>query len=633
MKCKGLAEKFTDTKLTIKNFSYLCTLLLISYMMVHQKNRFLSVVFALFCVLAMQAQSSEIKELQAEMYKYFSTPEQEKFMEVTESLKEECKAANEDRLFYKAWGNQAIYLATHEQRIKAMETVKEMKAYANEHDDLFGEYTALHVEGTVYLRMQNYDGAEKSFKDAADFLHENFPDESAAADYLELISVANHRNNREMGKKYGERVLKEPHLQPEHKIRALAQLCQYAYVENDRDRFNELYTDWKELLQQTSGGTLESTVEVEYLMINQRYADALKLCDQVPIKTRFGLQSKIYHLLGDDSKAYYYLRRANEVRDSLNREDQSNIFSEYIVHSQNERLENERLRLEDENNDLRTRIYIILIVAIVVISAILLLLRQRTVKNLRKDNRKLENARQEAENARHEVQKALDIKREFLYNISQELRTPLNPITGMSDLLTDTEFQLQKEERIAMSQHIKDNSKVLTKIVDNMIELSFYESKTSLPMDDPTSLNIICRSIVDTLRTNSPKGVDILFETTIPSNLMVKTNVEGVEKVVKHLVSNALEHTDIGSVTVRCTQHNDKVCVAVEDTGTGIAPELVDHIFNITAEASDYTKTTGMGLSICKAIMKLLDGHIYLDETYKQGARFVFELPVYSDGK
>lgn len=628
-----MAEKFTDTKLTIKNFSYLCTLLLISYMMVHQKNRFLSVVFVLFYVLAMQAQSSEIKELQSEMYKYFSTPEQETFMEVTERLKEKCLEYNDDQTFYKAWSNQAIYLATHEQRIKAMETVKEMKLYASEHDNLFGEYTALHVEGTVYLRMQNYDGAEKSFKDAADFLHENFPDESAAADYLELISVANHRNNREMGKRYGERVLKEPHLQPEHKIRALGQLCQYAYVENDRDRFNELYTDWKELLQQTSGGTLESTIEVQYLMINQRYEEALKLCDRVPVKTRFGLQSKIYHLLGDDSKAYYYLRRANEVRDSLNREDQSNIFSEYIVHSQNERLENERLRLEDENNGLRTRIYIILIVAIIAISVILLLMRQRTVKNLRKDNRKLESARQEAENARHEVQKALDIKREFLYNISQELRTPLNPITGMSDLLTDTEFQLQKEERVAMSQHIKDNSKVLTKIVDNMIELSFYESKTSLPMDDPTSINIICRSIVDTLRTNSPKGVDILFETTIPSNLMVRTNVEGIEKVVKHLVNNALEHTDLGSVTVRCDQHGDNVCIAVEDTGTGIAPELVDHIFNITAEASDYTKTTGMGLSICKAIMKLLNGRIYLDETYKKGARFVFELPIHSDAK
>lgn len=596
-------------------------------------NRVLLVVFALFCMMTAQAQSSDIKKLETEMYKYFSSPEQEKFMEIAELLKKKSLAAGEEKLFYKAWGNQAIYLSTHEQRMKAMEVVKRMKLYASEHESLFGEYTALHVEGAVYLRMQNYDGAEKSFKDAVEFLHSNFPDESAAADYLELITVANRRNNLELGKKYGEKVLKEPNLQPQHQIRALSQLCQYAYIENNRDRFNELYKEWKELLQQTSGGTLESTVEVEYLIINQHYEEALKMCEQVPVKTRATLQSKIYHLMGDDSKAYKYLKLANEVQDSLRREDQTNIFSEYIVYSQNEHLENERLRLEDENYVLRTRAYIILVVAIIIISAILLYMRQRKVKSLRKDNQILDHARQEAEKARHEVQKALDIKREFLYNISQELRTPLNPITGMSDLLTDDEFHLEKEERVAMSQHIKENSKLLTKMVDNMIELSFYESKTSLPMDAPTSLNSICRSMVDIQRIHSPKGVDILFETTIPSNLMVVTNVEAVEKVIKHLVSNAFEHTDFGTVTVRCDQQGNNVCVAVEDTGSGIAPELVDHIFNMTAEVSDYTKTTGMGLSICKAIMKLLNGHIYLDEAYNKGARFVFELPIHSDAK
>ena len=631
--CKGLAEKFTDTKLTIRNFSYLCTLLLISYMMVHQKKRFLSVVFALFCVLAMQAQSSEIKVLQAEMYKYFGTPEQEKFMEVTESLKERCLEVGEERMFYKAWGNQAIYLSTHEQRSKAMDVVGEMRLYAVEHDSRYGEYMALHVQGTVYLRMQNYISAENSFKDAIEFLRTHFPEESPAADYLELVTVANYQNDLEAGKKYGEKVLKESRLEPQYKVKAYAMLCQYAFKEGNSNRFRELYGEWKELVRQTNGGTLDPTVETEYLVINGQYDEALKMCEQVPIISRANLQARIYHLKGDNANAYKYLRIWNEVRDSINRENQSNIFSEYITQSHNERLENERLRLEDENSLLRTRAYIILVVAVIVILVILLYQRQRTVKHLRRDNKSLDNARQEAEQARHEVQKALDIKREFLYNISQELRTPLNPITGMSDLLTDDEFHLEKEERVAMSQHIKENSKLLTKMVDNMIELSFYESKTSLPMDDPISLNSICRSIVDVLRIHSPKSVEVSFETSVPSNLLVKTNVEAVEKVIKHLVNNAIEHTGFGNVIVRCDQQGNYFSIAVEDTGSGVAPELVDHIFNMTAEASDYTKTTGMGLTICKAIIKLLDGRIYLDEKYKKGARFVFEIPIYSDAK
>lgn len=597
-------------------------------MMAHQKNRFLTIVIALFCVLAVQAQSSDIKELQAEMYKYFSTPEQEKFMEVTNLLKEKCKEVGDNQLFYKAWGNQAIYFATHEQRLKAMETVKEMKEYAGVHGDLFGEYTSLHVEGTVLLRMHNYDGAEKSFKDAVEFLHTNFPDESAAADYLELVTVASRRNNREMGKKYGERVLKEPNLQPQHKIRALGQLCQYAYIEGDRNRYNELYNEWKELLKQTTGGSLESTVEAEYLIINQRYDEALQMCERVPVKTRAGLQARIYHLKGDDAKAYQYMRRASEVKDSINREDQANVFSEYIVQTQNERLENERLRLEDENNELRTRIYILLVIAVIVISAILLYMRQRTMKTLRKDNKALDDARLEAERARHETQSTLDERREFLYKMSQELRTPLNPITGMSDLLADVSYDLQMEERIAMSQHIKENAKLLSKMVDELIELSLYENMTTLPQDAPISPNLICRHMVDTLRLHCPEGVMMYFETTVPSNLMVTTNMECVEKVIEKLANNAIDHTQSGKITIRCDRQDDKICISVEDTGMVVAQEVAAN--NLLVETANSTQTTGMGLRICKAIMKLLNGQIYQDEQYKKGTRYVFELPISS---
>lgn len=598
------------------------------------KHCFLLFILSMIGTMPMQAQSSErqeIERLQAEMYEYFSTPEQTKFMEVTEQLKEKSKDINDERMFYKAWGNQAIYLATHDQRTRAMDAVKEMKNYATEHDSHFGEYTALHVQGTIYLRMQNYAGAEISFMDAINLLHTHLPDESAAADYLELISIANRRNDRELGKKYSEKALKEPNLEPQHKIRAISHLCQYAYVAGDRERFNELYKEWKELLSLTSGGSLASTIEVDYLIINERYEEALAISEKLPLKTRGSVQAKIYHLMGDDTNAYKYLRAWATTRDSIDREDQNNIFSEYIIQVQNEKLENERLRregLEGENEVLRARIYIILIAAIIIIFTILLYNRHKKVKSLRQDNKNLDDARQKAEKAHNEVQKALDLKHEFLYNISQELRAPLNPITGMTDLLTDEEYHLQAEERQVMSQHIKDNSKLLTKMVDNMIELSFYESKTSLPMDAPISPNIICSQMVDTLKKNSPKDVEVEFETHVLDLVQITTNVECVGKIIKHLANNAFEHTTTGSITICCAQKDNYISIAVEDTGTGVAPELADHIAEALESGEHIKKTTGMGLSICQAIIKLLHGRIYLDKKYKGGARFVFELPI-----
>lgn len=597
------------------------------------KHCYLFVVFFLFSLSPVHPQSlvrPEIEQLQAEMYEYFSTPEQERFMEVTEKLKEKSLAANNEQMFYKAWGNQAIYLAIHDQRQKATEAAKEMREYAQENGSHFGEYTALHVQGTVYLRMQNYDGAKNSFVDAAELLHKYFPDESAAADYLELISVAEHQGEKELGRKYAEKALKEPNLQPPHRIRAISHLCQYAFNDGDKDRFNELYNQWKNLLNLTAGGSMELTVEVEHLIVNERYEEALALCEQVPLKLRGNLQAAIYHRLGDDTKAYRYLREWNSIRDSINRKDQANIFMEYTIQVQNEQLENEKLRraaLENENDGLRTQIYIILIVALVVIIGIILYNRHKKVKALRKDNKTLDDARQKAEKAHDEVQKALDLKREFLYNISQELRTPLSPITGMSDLLSDDEYNLQADERMAMSQHIKSNSKLLTKMIDNMMELSFYESKTSLQMDTPISPNIICSQMVDTLKPNSPKDVEVLFETNVLDMVQITTNVECVEKVIKHLANNAFEHTTMGSVAICCSQKGNNICIAIEDTGTGVTPDLADHIAE-ALESGEHIKTTGMGLSICQAIMKLLNGRIYFDKKYQGGARFVFELPM-----
>ena len=168
-------------------------------------------------------------------------------------------------------------------------------------------------------------------------------------------------------------------------------------------------------------------------------------------------------------------------------------------------------------------------------------------------------------------------------------------------------------------------------MVDNMIELSFYESKVSLPMDPPVSPNVICSQMVDTLKNHSPKDVEVLFETSVPGFVMVETNVECVEKVIKHLANNAFEHTSVGSVIIRCYQQGNNVCIAVEDTGTGVAPELADHLPGM--EAGSNVKTSGMGLTICQAILKLLHGRLYLDKKYRDGARFVFEIPATSETK
>lgn len=133
--------------------------------------------------------------------------------------------------------------------------------------------------------------------------------------------------------------------------------------------------------------------------------------------------------------------------------------------------------------------------------------------------------------------------------------------------------------------------------------------------------------MVDSLRPLCKEGVRMFFETELSDDFEIKTNEEAIKTLLNHLIQNAVQYTDEGVITVACTEYENKVRISVTDTGTGIAPENREHVFDTFREIGDNQELRGMGLSICKAAVKLLGGKIWLDESRKEGTRFIFEIP------
>ena len=94
-----------------------------------------------------------------------------------------------------------------------------------------------------------------------------------------------------------------------------------------------------------------------------------------------------------------------------------------------------------------------------------------------------------------------------------------------------------------------------------------------------------------------------------------------------------MQYTDKGVITLAITEYENCVRTSITDTGRGIPPERREHVFETFRELGDNQKLQGLGLSICKAIVKLLGGKIWLDETYTEGTRFIFDLPIRKTGK
>lgn len=610
--------------------------------MLSLKRHILTIVCSLLLPLSLLAQnttSPKVAALQTEMYRLFYQEDSVALRKAIADLMEEAKKAGNDEAFYRAWGNLSVYESTHQRRTHALEIAREMGAYAQEHKSVFGEYIAKHVIGTVYQQMRDYDNAEKTFKEAIDFLHQNAPGQSAAADYIELVllSVNGHRDVKQ-GMEYAELVLKEPNVSDQHKMRVLTLLCE---LEGDKlrpnvEKFNSYYNQRLQARKGTPADDSETFVNLLYHYVNGHYEQALALTDSLPKQDQIDYcRGLIYHAMGEDGKAYEQMLAYKADRDSIYKAERTGLLSDYIVQLNNERLELKNKELEDKVGRL--------VVAIVILSGTLLVAllmwffwrRVKLTRKLRYENALLEEANQEEHEARvlehkerRKAEKELDLKREFLNKLARQLRTPLNPITGFSNILASDNIQLSPEEREMMNEHIQEGTRRLTGIIDSMFELSFYESKSSLDKLDVFSPNLLCQNAIDNIKARNQKpNVEVHLHSTLKDKLTVKSDLQSVSKVIHHLLDNAVKYTDEGAVLLNCSEEERYIRFSVSDTGRGIDPLWHNHIFEPMVITSGSAKASGMDLAICKAIADLLGGRIWLDETYKNGSRFIFEIP------
>ena len=562
----------------------------------------------------------DVMRLKAHMLRLISTAEREKFYEVSNELKDICQQLGDERTFYTAWGNQADYEATRQNYAKADEIADEIAHFAAEQNSHWGNYVALHTRAATALQKQDYMAAEEAYKRAVDFRHKYFPNESAGDDLQELMKIANHRKDQKAGLMYARKILAEPNVAPIHKGRALFRLSQFAFNKNNVQQYDSIYNVLMQLKESDGIAAIEPVVEVNYEILHGNYQRALQLCQDLSPDKKAERMAVIYHLMGNNDKAYEMMAKFKKINDSIVLVSHGNVVASCYVQMNNERMKLEQKLLEDENSQLKHWLVYILCIAVVLLLALVIWQHHVRIKRLEKEKAQLEQEKKRAE-------KEFDMKNEFITNITNELRAPLNPIEGFSDILANSDYELQPEEREQLRGLIKDSSKHITKLIDELAEMSLYESKKSLPMNYTMSPNHLARHMVDSLRPRCKEGVRMFFESDLPDDYAVQTNLEGIETLLRHLLENAIQYTDKGVITLAVTEYEDSVRTSVTDTGRGIPPERREHVFETFRELGDNQKLQGLGLSICQSVVKLLGGRIWLDETYTDGTRFIFDIP------
>lgn len=246
--------------------------------------------------------------------------------------------------------------------------------------------------------------------------------------------------------------------------------------------------------------------------------------------------------------------------------------------------------------------------------------RRRLMRKIWKRNAELRVAMENAETANR-------MKAAFIRSMSHEIRTPLNAINGFTQVLC-SDLELSAEEKTDIVQRITSSSEAITIIINELLELSAGESVT-IDIDDllPVHVNEVCRKVMVEAEKDNEKKLKMNFYTTIPDDFTIKSNEETVGKILTKIVDNAMKFTDKGHVDINVSNRDNYVEISVEDTGVGIPEEQHEAIFENFVKLDDFKNGAGLGLSICRRLVKLLGGRIFIDSQYNIGSRFVVQLP------
>ena len=230
-----------------------------------------------------------------------------------------------------------------------------------------------------------------------------------------------------------------------------------------------------------------------------------------------------------------------------------------------------------------------------------------------------------------ELTKALDVKKEFLNNISHEIRAPIAAFSMAADSLEQGWDKLKEVQKYAMVKIIAQAANRIKNLSMHLINATkFQDSVSSLSM---TKLNLtdIIRDFIDEAEALYLKEKKIKIKFACKDEVMVNADYEAIGQVVRNIVLNAIKFSpEKSTITVNLKQDKKNACVTVSDEGVGIPVDELDKIFGPFYQSSR-TKTgaggVGLGLNITKQIIDAHCGEIWA-ENNKKGSSFIFTLPL-----
>ena len=555
-------------------------------------------------------ETPEYQFLRDSMHNAFNTGDSSHFFVAVKALEDYLLKQGDLHAYYTQRCNEIVFQLNRQRVFEAYKLATELSKELTERKLDKEMYMAINMMGHIYRYSGNKESAKQCFWEVIRRMEKEGYIESQSSIYMNLVNIYMDEDPKEALKLIDKAASIASKTRPERLFDIEARRTLAYYVLNDKERFLKGYQAYKEGEEKGLTSVHGRTMEIYYLASQGKTDEAVQLAAEIA-EDPYETQADIYAKAGRWEEAFKALKLGAEESDSIN----SVILSSSMQDIQRE------LRLyEMKRQSERRRFY-----AMIAIASLLLLLVIALVYIVQSRRRHLS----EMKDAYQKILESDKMKTAFIQNVSHEVRTPLNIISGFAQVLAIPNNNVSQEERRHIADTMMHNTRIITTMINEVLDMSDSESANTLALVPMPCNEVLKKVIKEFCKEMVVPEERLRFETTLNDDFTILTQEVLLKRIITPLLDNAVKNTKEGDIVIKTTASDSQLQIMVEDKGSGIPAKEAEHIFERFVKLDTFKQGLGLGLTFSRMMARRIGGDVVLDTMYSgSGARFVVKLPI-----
>ena len=555
-------------------------------------------------------QSPEYLALRDSMHHAFNDGDSVRFFPALKALQDYLLEQGDLHAYYTQRCNEIVFEMNRRKIFEAYMLGRKLSMELTDKGLESEMYMAYNMLGHINRICGNNKAAKRNFYRVIDMMEKQGYYESMPPIYMNIVNVEMGDDPEEakilltkaeeIAKKYS----------PERVFDIVTRRTISYFNSGDTQKFLEGYKEYKKGVAEGKSSVHGRTMEVYYLATIGETDKAVQLARQELGDDGDDIVTMIYEKAGRWKEAYHALRKSSIANDSVNNVALANS----MMGIRDQLAINEMQNKSTRNRIIALSIGIVLLGLLVMALVYIVFSRRRHIKQLNK--------------AYHKALESEKMKSAFIQNVSHEVRTPLNIISGFSQVIADPELTETVEERKHMAEMMQKSAGQITNLIDEIIGLSLIETTDKINKDDTIQVNSVLRAVINDYQGKVTNETEMKMDSQLHDEFTILTNKNMFARIISALVDNAVKYTADGLITLKASSDGKNLNISVEDTGVGVPIQEAENIFGRFVKLDSFKEGIGLGLPLSRKLAEQLGGTVTLDTSYTNGARFIVTLPL-----